>query len=395
MPVVPVHRAPSHRPGPGPVPAAGVLDTLEATFRMLCRGPGPLAMPGSMFAPGRRRPVRLVEARELLLWPDRMPPDARDAVWAELIRRAQTDPADPAASGRLVEVSGAGAAAWVVGAAGVLAPGLRRVCDRLAAGWAGDRDDLEAEVLAGFLTALRTIDPDSGRLPSRLCWAAYRAGSALRHRDTRHRQRRAAGSDAELGTVAPPRPWGHPDFVLAAAVQVGTITAAESELIASTRLERVPLKDAAAGLGISRGALITRRNRAERRLVAAIRSGDLATATTAPAAAPAGATAAASRVGGVGEESSGRAVISGPEIRVRECRTSTPPQPGPSSGSRRAVGGGGERGPARAGWRTPVGADTPTRIPAPPLSPEGRPPTRPGQARALPDRRHRDRGRPS
>ena len=347
MPVVPVHRAPSHRPGPGPVPAAGVLDTLEATFRMLCRGPGPLAMPGPMFAPGRRRPVRLVEARELLLWPDRMPPDARDAVLAELIRRAQTDPADPAASGRLVEVSGAGAAAWVVGAAGVLAPGLRRVCDRLAAGWAGDRDDLEAEVLAGFLTALRRIDPDPGRLPSRLCWAAYRAGSALRHSDTGHRQRRDAGSDADLGTVAPPRPWGHPDFVLATAVQAGTITAAEAELIASTRLEGVQLQDAAADLGISRGTLLTRRNRAERRLVAAIHSGDLATATAPPTAATAPATA--SRADVVGAESSGRAVISGPEIRVRECRTSTPPQPGPSSGSRRAVGSGGERGPARAG----------------------------------------------
>ena len=347
MPVVPVPRALSHRPGLGPAPTeVGVLDTLEATFRMLCRGPGPLALPGPMFTPGRRRPVRLVEARELLLWPDRMSPDARDAVWAELIRRAQTNPADPAASGRLVEVSGAGAAAWVVGAAGVLAPGLRRVCDRLAAGWAGDRDDLEAEVLAGFLTALRTIDPDSGRVPSRLCWAAYRAGSALRHRDTGHRQRRAAESEADLGTVVPPRPWGHPDFVLAAAVQAGTITAAESELIASTRLEGIDLQDAAVGLGISRGTLLTRRNRAERRLVAAIRSGDLATTTAPPTTATAPSTA--SRADVVGAESSGRAVISGPETRVRECRTSTPPQPGPSSGSRRAVGGGGERGLARA-----------------------------------------------
>jgi DNA-directed RNA polymerase specialized sigma24 family protein len=315
----------------------GVLDTLEATFRMLCRGPGPLALPGPMFAPGRRRPVRLVEARELLLWPDRMPPDARDAVWAELIRRAQTDPAD---SERLVEETGAGAAAWVVGAAGMLVPGLRRVCDRVTTGWAGDRDDLEAEVLAGFLTALHNIDPDSGRLPSRLCWAAYRAGSALRHRHTDEIRRRAAGLEA----AAPPRPWGHPDFVLAAAVRAGTITTADAELIGSTRLDGVHLQDAAARLGISRGTLITRRNRAERRLAAAIHTGDLATATATPAAAtpiPADA---------VGEESSGRAVISGPEIAVRKCRTfPPPPQPGPSSGGGAAVGAGGVRGPAGAG----------------------------------------------
>jgi len=147
--------------------ATGALDTLEKVFRSLCRGPAArLVLPGRMFAPGRRRPVRLVEARELLLWPGRMDPDRRDAVWAVLVRRAQTG--DPA---------------WIVGTAGVLAPGLRRVVDRLSAGFAGDRDDLEAEVLAGFLTALHTVDPDSGRLPSRLCWAGYRAGLTLRHRD--------------------------------------------------------------------------------------------------------------------------------------------------------------------------------------------------------------------
>jgi DNA-directed RNA polymerase specialized sigma24 family protein len=153
----------------------------------------------------------------------------------------------------------------------MLTPGLRRVCDRLTTGWAGDRDDLEAEVLAGFLTALRGIDPVSGRLPSRLCWAGYRAGLALRHRDTDDVRRRAAGVEA----AAPPRPWGHPDFVLAAAVRAGTITAADAELIGSTRLEGVHLQDAAAALGISRGTLLTRRNRAERRLAATIGAGEL------------------------------------------------------------------------------------------------------------------------
>jgi hypothetical protein len=183
-----------------------------------------------------------------------MDPDRRDAVWAVLVRRAQTG--DPA---------------WIVGTAGVLAPGLRRVVDRLSAGLAGDRDDLEAEVLAGFLTALHTVDPDSGRLPSRLCWAGYRAGVGLRHRDADAVRRRAGGVDAS----APLRPWGHPDFVLAAAVTAGVITAEEEQLIGETRLEGVHLDDAAAARGIGRKTLLTRRNRAERRLVAALRSGDL------------------------------------------------------------------------------------------------------------------------
>lgn len=264
--------------GPVPTPTAtGVFDTVETTFRMLCRGPAPLALPGPLFTPGRRRPVRLVEARELLLWPARMDPEARDRVWAELVRRAQAEPTrtDPNRTGP----TRTGSAAWVVGAAGVLVPGLRRVADRLTAGWAGDRDDLEAEVLAGFLTALRALDPDSGRLPSRLCWAAYRAGLALRRRDTDDVRRRAAGVEA----AAPPRPWGHPDFVLAAAVTAGVISAADADLIGVTRLEGRHLAVAAAERGISRGALLTRRSRAERRLAAAIRGGALAPAGAAAA----------------------------------------------------------------------------------------------------------------
>jgi predicted DNA-binding protein (UPF0251 family) len=243
----------------------GVFDTLDSVFWTLCRAPAPLALPGRLFGPGRRRPVRLVEARELLLWPGRMRPEARDAAWAEIVRRAQTNDA-----------------AWVVGAAGVLLPGLRRIAERLSAGYTGDRDDLDAEALAGFLTKLATIDPDSGRLPSRLCWAAYRAGLALRHRDTDAARRRSTGMEA----AAPPRPWGHPDFVLAAAVNADVITAAEAHLIAITRLELVTVEDAAAELGISHGALYSRRNRAEHRLAAAIRSGELATTHPATSASP-------------------------------------------------------------------------------------------------------------
>jgi DNA-directed RNA polymerase specialized sigma24 family protein len=244
----------------------GVLDTLEARFRMLCRGPEPLTLPGGMFTAGRRRPVRLVEARELLLWPGRMDHDSRDRVWTELVRRAQADRATG---------TGSDAAAWVVAAAGVLGPGLRRVIDRLTTGWAGDRDDLEAEVVVGFLTALQTIDSDSGRLASRLCWAAYRAGLALRRRQTEESRRRAVG--VEVST--PARRCGHPDFVLAAAVRAGTLTSAEADLVGATRLEGHPLDRAAAELGISRGTLLTRRSRAERRLAAAIRTGTLATTT--------------------------------------------------------------------------------------------------------------------
>ncbi len=172
-----------------PAPDSGaqwstVFTTLNDTFWSLCRGPAPLALPGALFAPDRARPVRLVEAQRLLLARrGRMDPDAKDRVLAELVRRAQT-----------------GAPEWIVGASGVLLPGLAAKVNRLARGYAGDRDDLEAEVLAGFLTALHTIDPDSGRLAARLCWAGYRAGLALRHRDEDDVRRRAAAAGAPLRT---------------------------------------------------------------------------------------------------------------------------------------------------------------------------------------------------
>jgi len=63
--------------------------------------------------------------------------------------------------------------------------------------------------------------------------------------------------------------------VLAGAVTAGVITDAEARLIGETRLENVHLDDAAAARGISRKTLLTRRNRAERRLVAALQSGGL------------------------------------------------------------------------------------------------------------------------
>lgn len=251
-PSTPVH-------GPD-VSSLSVFDTLESTFRSLCRGPGALTLPGALFAPGRRRPTRLREARELLLWPGRIDPEVVDRIWAELVRRAQTG--DPA---------------WVVAAAGMLLPALRTVTTQLTAGYPGEYDDVAAEVLTGFLTRLRTIDPDAGRLPSRLRWAGYRAGRALRHRHTEAISRRAPGVEA----TAPPRPWGHPDFVLAAAVRAHILTRADAELIGSTRLEGIRLDHVVAELGISRRAVIVRRNRAEHRLLAAISEGTLTVPATA------------------------------------------------------------------------------------------------------------------
>ena len=71
-------------------------------------------------------------------------------------------------------------------------------------------------------------------------------------------------------------PWGHPDFVLAAAVTRGVLSRAQAALIGRNRLEGVPLSRIAAETGISHSALCNRRKRAEKALAAAIAAGQLA-----------------------------------------------------------------------------------------------------------------------
>ena len=60
-------------------------------------------------------------------------------------------------------------------------------------------------------------------------------------------------------------PWVHPDFVLAAAVRAGVLTAAKAGLIGRNRLEGIPLSRIARETGIKHSALCMRRKRAETR----------------------------------------------------------------------------------------------------------------------------------
>lgn len=236
------------------------FDAAESAFRALTTGPRPLALHGSATAPGL--PARLVpldEIRDLSLHPATTPA-ARNRVWAELIRRART-----------------GGPAWVVGLTGVALPGLRRATAKITPAYTGELGDLQAEVLTGFLSAMRALDIsdlDSVPLASRLSWAAYRAGLAHASANARHATGRRALPE---GYATPPKPWGHPDFVLAAAVRRGLLTQADADLVGRNRLEGVPLARLAEERGISLSGLAQHRQVVESRLVEAIRSGDLST----------------------------------------------------------------------------------------------------------------------
>jgi hypothetical protein len=151
-------------------------------------------------------------------------------------------------------------------------PGLRRIAGLLAAGWRGDTDDLDSELIVGFVARLKTIDLAMPRICGRLIDAGLRAA----------RKARDADSDAQLihvdaaGPIAPVQPWDHPDLVLARAVAAGVIDAEEANLVGATRLGQATLAQAAAGLGIAPSLASAWRLRAERRLSAAIRAGELA-----------------------------------------------------------------------------------------------------------------------
>jgi hypothetical protein len=201
-------------------------------------------------------PVDLGRLREVLL-SEGTPRSVRDAVWRELVSRARR----PGPEGQ----------AWTVLAAGMALPGLTAAAAGLTRGWRGEPADIDAEVLAGFVARLATLDLAAPRVAGRLIDAGLRAG------------RRARASAAVVDAVrvdqawsAPPRqPWDHPDWVLARAVQAGVLDLTEARLIGATRLEDVPLADAAAALRLDPELAADWRWRAEGRLRDAIRNGEL------------------------------------------------------------------------------------------------------------------------
>jgi hypothetical protein len=232
----------SHAPFP--------FDTLEAAFTALVSGPARLALDGRQV--GHGLPARLLaldELRRLLLDPS-VGFAARDAALAVLVDRAKTH----------------GGAA-TVGLAGVLLPGLRRATAPLAQPYPSRIWDLQAEVLAGLLEAIAAFPSPAhhvDRVAARLVWAAIHAAERLLERE---RVWHARTTGTSRSSAPPPRPPGHPDFVLARAVRARVISAVDAELVGETRIGRVRLCDLARTRGAPYKTLAKRRDRAEGALV--------------------------------------------------------------------------------------------------------------------------------
>jgi hypothetical protein len=234
-------------------PTLPPLDAADAAFNDLVATSPQLAVDGAAIGHGLpARRIRLDELKPLLL-DSSTPYEARDAAVAELLCRGRDGDSD-----------------WVIGLVGILMPGLRRMANRLTRDYPGDPDCIDAAVLAGFIEAALGSSSASSGLAANLLWAAFRAGRALWVQEVSASVNR---SYREPGSLAA-RPSDHPDLVLARAVRARVITANEAELIAVTRIERVRIRDLARKLRVTPIALRRRRERAEARLVAYLRSGD-------------------------------------------------------------------------------------------------------------------------
>jgi len=221
------------------------LDTLEQTFAVLVTGPQPLALDGAAIGHGLpRRLIPLDELRVTLLRQS-LPYAARDAAMAELVRRAKSSPE------------------WMVGLAGVLLPGLRCIAGRVARQFPAETADMDAEILASFVEAVHGFDPRGIRIAARLLAIPWNRAKVVGRAEAAIAGRKVNANNH----AAPPRPWGHPDWVLERAVKARVISPKDAELIGATRLGQTDLHSLAATSGVPYGTLRRRRFRAERRLV--------------------------------------------------------------------------------------------------------------------------------
>lgn len=149
----------------------------------------------------------------------------------------------------------------------MLLPGLRTAAWPLTHACPHAAADIEADMLAGLVLAVRNTRPGRARPAARLTWAARRAGEEFVRAERVERAR----PTALPASAEPPRPAGHPDLVLAQAVTEGVLCAEDAELIGATRLGEYDLHTAALVAGVSYRAIRERRRRAEAAVVAWLR----------------------------------------------------------------------------------------------------------------------------
>lgn len=225
---------------------ANPLDAARVAFAWLVAGPRPVAVDGRAFEHLPDREIPVDELRDLLLRRS-CPRRVWDQVWQHVITRSRGE-----------------GETWTLVAVGLALPMLTPMASRLTSRYANDPADIHAEVLQGFLDALLTIDLAAPRIANRLRWAAYRAG----HRALTAALDGPTPTEPGVAPATPRPPAGHPDLVLARAVDVGVLTRTESAVISQTRLGRIRLNEWATRHQITSWVAYKTRRRAEYRLAA-------------------------------------------------------------------------------------------------------------------------------
>jgi hypothetical protein len=233
------------------------FDTLRHAFAALLADPCPLVIPADELpfrTPARDLP--LPQAKALLLDAGTASVDKR-AVWAAIVRRSQQ-----------------GHSAWTVAAAGLAYPALAGRVLRVCCAHPGEIQEIQAEILVEFLTALKNLDvqdPGISDVAGYLAWRALNASQAFRRREAA-----AAGCGKGLArAVIPLFPAGHPDIVLARAVRAGVLTRDEAEWISRTCLGEESAAQVAEEFEMGTSTFYRRRAEAGHKLAAAIESGEL------------------------------------------------------------------------------------------------------------------------
>lgn len=147
----------------------------------------------------------------------------------------------------------------------LLLPGLLLLRRRIRAREGLDRDDLDAELLAGMWEAATRVRPETSYVAARLLdGARRRALAAIRREEDWTGRTEPLERDGEGSGTSTIAPEGLHD-VLAEAVGAGVISAPEAELLRASRAVMPTLRSR---LGISESAARSRRLRGKRRLLA-------------------------------------------------------------------------------------------------------------------------------
>ncbi|MEV8504526.1 hypothetical protein AB0368_06795 [Actinoplanes sp. NPDC051475] len=256
-----------------PLWPTSALRAAAAAFAALTCEPAPMSLDCRALAEteGVRLPPGVVPLPALQAW--LMQPGtaaaAQDVVWRELVRRARIQGPD-----------------WVVAAAGMAMPALNGIACRLAPRFRGDRDDLDAEILAGFLAGVHRVDRDAPGVFGALVSAATDAGHRLI--GTVAYETPVVDEEAPLqcgvaGPRAPRLPYEHEDLLVQRAVSLGLVDGRDAQSWIAVRLGRRDPDVIAARLGVGRDALRMRLTRTDRRLADALRSGVLDDGVVSPA----------------------------------------------------------------------------------------------------------------